>query len=97
MSRLTRFSFGLLLAWMLASCGTPATVQPTATMPQATATTQQVAEEAVGAALTQESAPFPFLEPGPYYAGKRKYAFEDASRDRWAPTAIRIAAAHPIP
>ena len=54
MSRLSHFPFGLLLAWMLASCGTPAAVQPTATttpvpptatMPQATATHQQVAEE----------------------------------------------------
>ena len=66
MSRLTRFPFGLLLAWILASCATSAAVQPTATtmpvppnatMPQATSTTQQVAEEAVGAALTQEPVP----------------------------------------
>ncbi|NIV30701.1 MAG: hypothetical protein GWN58_14740, partial [Anaerolineae bacterium] len=90
MSRLTRFPFGLLLAWMLASCGTPAVVQPTATttpvppiaaMPQATATVEQSAEETIAAESTAEPAPFPLLEPGKYYAGKRRYAFEDASRD----------------
>ena len=91
MSRLARFPFGLLLAWMLASCGTPAAVQPTATttpmpptatMPQATATHQQAAEETVGAAETEEPVPFPLSEPGPYHTGKRTYTFEDASRDR---------------
>ena len=50
----------------LAACG-PATT----TMPQATATMPQV---------TQEPAPLPLSEPGPYHVGKRTFAFEDASR-----------------
>jgi predicted dienelactone hydrolase len=29
----------------------------------------------------QEPVPFPLSEPGPYYTGKRTFAFEDASRD----------------
>jgi predicted dienelactone hydrolase len=45
--------------------------------------------EAVGVAVTQEPVPFPLTEPGPYYAGKRKYAFEDASRDN-RPVAITV-------
>ena len=90
MSRLTRFPLGLLLAWMLASCGTPAAVQPTATttpvpptatMPQATATIQQVAEKAVGTGVTQESAPFPFSEPGLYHVGVREVSAQDTNRN----------------
>jgi hypothetical protein len=54
MKGLTCLTCGVLLAWMLASCGTPvpvpsrATPTPvpsTATAPQATATIQQAAEE----------------------------------------------------
>ena len=82
MKRLTCLAFGLLLACLLASCRAPTTVpstapttpaRPTATMPHAT--------EVVNLEITQEPVPFPLLEPGPFYAGKRKYAFEDASRD----------------
>ena len=85
---------GALLAWMLASCGTPAAVPPTATLPQAAATvqqakateeqvaatTEQVAEETAGVEATQEPVPFPLSEPGAYYTGKRTFTFEDASR-----------------
>jgi predicted dienelactone hydrolase len=86
---------GALLAWMLASCGTPAAVPPTATLPQAAATvqqatateeqvaatTEQVAEETAGVEATQEPVPFPLSEPGAYYTGKRTFTFEDPSRD----------------
>lgn len=83
MKKVTCFTFVALVAGLLLSCATPAAISPTAaiisvppiaTMPQAT-------EEAVGVEVSQEPAPFPLSEPGPYYAGKRTFAFEDASRD----------------
>jgi predicted dienelactone hydrolase len=70
-----------LIAVILLSCGAPATVPPSATPAQATATIPQVAEEAGSAEATPEPDPFPLSEPGPYYVGKRTYTFEDASRD----------------
>lgn len=83
MKQLIRFTAGLLLSAVVASCATPTSAPPPATMRQATATIQHVAEEADGAVPTQELVPFPLSEPGPYYAGKRQYkhAFEDADRD----------------
>jgi len=51
----------------LLACGPATTI-----VPQATATMPST---------TQELAPFPLSEPGPYHAGKRTFAFEDASRD----------------
>jgi predicted dienelactone hydrolase len=59
----------------LVACG-PAT----ATVPQVMPTEPQAAEEAVGGEVTQEPTPFPLSEPGPYHAGKRTFAFEDAGR-----------------
>jgi predicted dienelactone hydrolase len=90
MKGLTCLTCGVLLAWMLASCGTPvpvpsrATPTPvpsTATAPQATATIQQAAEETIGRESTLEPVPFPLSEPGPYYTGRRTFTFDDASRD----------------
>ena len=87
MRRSMSFTIVLLFVVTLASCGTPAAVPPTATLPQAKATRQQaaatvtqIAETAV-ADTTREPVPFPLSEPGPYYTGKRTYTFEDASRD----------------
>jgi len=51
----------------LAACG-PAK----ATVPQATATLPRG---------TEEPAPLPLSEPGPYHTGKRSYTFADANRD----------------
>ena len=47
----------------------------------ATATKPPVILEAPGVEVAQEPAPYPLTEPGPYHAGKRTIAFEDASRD----------------
>lgn len=60
----------------LVACG-PAT----ATVSQATPTKPQATEEGGALAVTQEPAPFPLTEPGSYYAGRRTFKFEDASRD----------------
>jgi len=57
--------------------------------PQVTPTMPQPTEKAVSVAVTQEPASFPLTEPGPYYGGKRKYAFEDASRNN-RPVAITV-------
>ena len=82
MKRLTCLTFGVILAWVLASCGTPTSVPstaaptpvpPTATLPDTT--------EAVDVEATQEPVHFPLSEPGPYYARKRTFTFEDLSRD----------------
>jgi predicted dienelactone hydrolase len=97
MTQMIRFKSGVLFACLLVSCGsasrppTAATtvIPPTATLPQATATIEKTAEEAVGVEVTQEPAPFPLSEPGPYHAGKRTYAFEDASRDN-RPVSITV-------
>ena len=88
MKRLTCLTFGVLLASMLVSCGTPAITAPTttlaqatATIDQATATVEQITEETAAGEVTPEPVPFPLSEPGPYYAGKRTFTFQDASRD----------------
>jgi len=78
---LMRFTSGVLFAWLLASCGTPAAVPPTATLPQATATVAQVTEETAGVKATQEPVPFPLSEPGPYRVGVREFSSQDSSRD----------------
>jgi len=81
MKQLTHLTFGVLLAWALASCGTPAITAPTTTLAQATATVEQITEETAAGEVTPEPVPFPLSEPGPYNAGKRTFAFQDASRD----------------
>jgi hypothetical protein len=91
MTQMIRFTSGVLFASMLVSCGTPASipsteaptsVPPTVTIPQGTG-------EATGAQLTDEPARYPLSEPGPYHAGRRTYAFEDASRDN-RPVSITV-------
>jgi predicted dienelactone hydrolase len=67
-------TFGVLLACLLASCATPTSIPPTASMPQS-------AGNPVGVAFTQEPAPLPLSEPGPYGAGVREFSSQDASRD----------------
>jgi predicted dienelactone hydrolase len=82
MKRLTCLTFGLLWAYMLASCGTPTSVPSTATLPQPTG-------EVAGIEDTQAPSAYPLSEPGPYYVGKLTLNFEDASRhDR--PVGIRV-------
>ena len=83
MREFARFRTVLLVAGLLVSCGTPApvppTVAPTAVPP--TAAVPQDTGEATGAEVTGEPVPYPLSEPGPYHAGRRTYAFEDASRE----------------
>ncbi|MFC2029939.1 alpha/beta hydrolase family protein [Chloroflexota bacterium] len=77
MKKLLTLAFSAICACQLASCATPApppAPSPAATEPLGT-------EEARSAATTPEPAPYPLSEAGPYYGGKRRYAFEDASRD----------------
>jgi predicted dienelactone hydrolase len=82
MKRLTSLTFGMLVAWLLASCGTPTSVpSATATTPVPPTATMPHATEVVNLEITQEPVPFPLSEPGPYYTGKRTFTFEDASRD----------------
>ena len=81
MRHISRFTCVVLVAGLLLSCGAPAAAPPTAPPLQVTATVEQAAEETTAAESTAEPAPFPLLEPGKYYAGKRRYASEDASRD----------------
>jgi predicted dienelactone hydrolase len=50
-------------------------------MPQATATTQQVAEETAGVEVAQEPIPLPLSESGAYRVGVREFSAVDASRD----------------
>ena len=77
-----RFALVVLVAGLMLSCATPTQVSPTAASTSSPRTTTMPhATEVVHVENTQEPVPFPLLEPGPYYAGKRKYAFEDASRD----------------
>jgi len=73
MKRLTCLTFGVLLAWMLASCGTPTTVPSTPALPQPTG-------EIDGIKDTQAPSAYPLAEPGPYYVGRLTLDFEDASR-----------------
>jgi predicted dienelactone hydrolase len=81
MKHVINLTFKVVLVCLLVSCGAQTSVPPTATLPQATATTQQIAEETVGPEATREPIPFPLSEPGPYYTGKRTLTFEDISRD----------------
>jgi predicted dienelactone hydrolase len=74
MKRLTCLRFGMLLAWMLASCGTPTITAPTATV-------EKITEETATGELTAEPVPFPLSEPGPYCVGVREFSAQDASRD----------------
>ncbi|MBN1147785.1 MAG: hypothetical protein JXA78_11060 [Anaerolineales bacterium] len=69
----TYFALSLGLS-LLAACA----LMP-ATTPQATEITQQATEQPV-VQPTQRPASFALAEPGPYFPGKRSYAFEDASR-----------------
>jgi predicted dienelactone hydrolase len=82
MKRLTCLTFGVILASMLVSCGTPtaapSTAAPTPVPPTATRPDTTVA---VDVEATQEPVRFPLSEPGPYYTGKRTFTFEDPSRD----------------
>jgi hypothetical protein len=50
------------------------------TAPQAGQPIHQATQEATKAHITMEPIPFPLSVLGPYHAGKRHYAFEDASR-----------------
>ena len=68
MKRRTRLTCGVLLAWLLASCGTPSAVPPTVTPPTAVETSGPLS-------------PLPFSEPGPYHASKVSFVAEDAARD----------------
>ena len=82
MRNIARFALVVLVAGLMLSCATPTQVPPTAASTSSPRTTTMPhATEVVNAENTQEPVPFPLLEPGPYYAGKRKCAFEDASRD----------------
>ena len=87
MYKLMCVTYVALVAGLLFSCGTQATVPSTATLLEATATIQQavatveqVAEETAAAEATPEPVPFPLSEPGLYYAGRRTFTFEDAGR-----------------
>jgi predicted dienelactone hydrolase len=84
------FTLVVLVAGLMLSCATPSPVPsavvttpvpPTATMSQATATTQQVTEETAGVEVTQEPSAYPLSEPGPYRVGVREFSAEDSSRD----------------
>jgi hypothetical protein len=91
MKQMLRVTCGVLFASMLVSCGTPAPI-PSAEAPTSvppTATVQPSTEEAASTEVTQEPASFPLSEPGPYHAGRRTCAFEDASRDN-RPVSITI-------
>ncbi len=90
MKRLTCLTFGVLLSWMLVSCGTPtaapSTAAPTPVPPTATVLTTTGAPNAE---ITQMPLPFPLSEPGPYYVGKLTLDFEDSSRHN-RPVGIRV-------
>jgi len=73
MKRLAFLTFGMLWAWMLASCRTPTTVPSTATLPQPTGEAPDIED-------TQAPSAYPLSEPGPYYVGKLTLDFEDSSR-----------------
>jgi hypothetical protein len=92
MTRPMSFAFGLLLACLLASCATAPSVLPAATIAQATATLQEAVDEIADAEATPKPAAFPLSKPGPYYGGKRTFAFEDASRDN---RTVRISVWYP--
>jgi hypothetical protein len=72
-----------MLAWcaaMLAMC-IVVSCGPAATMaPQATATAAHTPQDNAGGEISREPSPLPLSELGPQKVGKRKYAFEDASR-----------------
>ena len=70
----------VLVAGLLLSCGTPAGVSPTATLPQSAATVPQAIGSA-GVAVSQEPVRLPLSEPGPYRVGVREFSAVDASRD----------------
>ena len=74
MKRLTHLAIGVLLAWVLASCGTQAITAPTATV-------EQIAEEPAAGELTPEPVLFPLSEPGSYCVGVREFSAQDASRE----------------
>jgi predicted dienelactone hydrolase len=75
------FTYVVLVAGLLLSCGTPATAPPTAPPPQATAAVEQAAEETTAAESTAKPASFPLSEPGPYRVGVREFSTVDTSRD----------------
>lgn len=82
MKRLTCLTFGVLLAWILVSCGTPTAAPPMAApTPVPPTATVLTTTWAPNAEITQTLLPFPLSEPGPYYAGKRTFVFADADRD----------------
>jgi predicted dienelactone hydrolase len=91
MGKFARFTFALLVAGWLVSCGAPEAAPPTLapTPVPPTATVLQSTEQAFEVEVTQEAAPYPLSEPGPFHAGKRTYAFEDASRDN-RPVSITV-------
>ena len=64
--------FMVITALLLVACAPPSELpQGPEHVPQATAAVSRV---------TQEPAPYPLSEPGPYHVGKRSFAFEDAGR-----------------
>jgi hypothetical protein len=75
--------FGVLFACLLVSCATTASVPPAemAVPSRPAATVAVVDEGSANVEPTKEPLPFPLSEPGPYYVGRRRYAFEDASRN----------------
>ncbi|MCL7453941.1 MAG: hypothetical protein M8467_12935, partial [Anaerolineae bacterium] len=61
MHRQISFTFGVLLACLLATCAT------TPSMPQATAPPQETVRGPAGVEATPMPASFPLSEPGPYF------------------------------
>ena len=84
-----RLRCGLILILLMLSACIPATatplqpsitpqLQPTSTQPLTTTLPEQTATVHI---ITPEPPSFPLSEPGPYAISKRRFAFEDASRD----------------
>jgi len=74
-SILVRYATALAMLALVA-CGSA-----TAAVPQVTPATPQAAGETAGGEVTQEPAPFPLSESGPYRVGVREFSSQDASRD----------------
>ena len=76
----------VMLILIACSSATATLPQVTVTVPQATASVAQATATAPQATVTmpvvtQEPAPLPLSETGPYFSGRRAYTFVDTNRD----------------